>query len=509
MTSQRPPGSSRGRPSQDGALRMVPLYVNLRSGCEDPLYCLQGRPCGRPPAAAVLAPAATRQSPGHRPHRHRSRHRHRTLIDTSSSPGFGHAKEKGPDCRQQRRDLAGLGRVSQRPSASTRTALAAAALAEPLGEALPDGRAGLLGDLQQEGPQRLAEDLQEESREQPPQGSSPHAGAETDQRYRLHGGTRGQRKSAPPVRDAPRRWPCLGTLRRLQPNSVNRSSHRSSSLVTGAPPPVVAPKSGQSGQRRSPLARPADSRRRLLLSARAAGRQVCVPLVRAGSVGHREPLVLGGHERSTSANQHRRSEALHRLDLGRRSSPALGSNPTSGPKAAQVGDRMALSSWWPAAAGSSGRWPILTESMTDVARSGWSHWRTISEGSTNSISKEMKTKPPHNELGRRDHDRRPGLACRGQQKGSPCQARSMTRSAAAPRERSVPGPRLVYTPSEPSGSQRSPAVSSSRSFAQVVGAILGKQARGQNPDKDEVGGSSPPRPTIWPLTSRNASVLLD
>jgi hypothetical protein len=29
----------------------------------------QGRPCGRPPAAAVLAPAATRRSPGSRPHR--------------------------------------------------------------------------------------------------------------------------------------------------------------------------------------------------------------------------------------------------------------------------------------------------------------------------------------------------------------------------------------------------------------------------------------------------------
>jgi hypothetical protein len=72
------------------------------------------------------------------------------------------------------------GCVSQRASASVRTALAAAALAEPLGEALPDGRASLLGDLQQEGPQRLAEDLQEASREQPPQGSSPHAGAETD-----------------------------------------------------------------------------------------------------------------------------------------------------------------------------------------------------------------------------------------------------------------------------------------------------------------------------------------
>jgi hypothetical protein len=57
------------------------------------------------------------------------------------------------------------------------------------------------------------------------------------------------------------------------------------------------------------------------------------------------------------------------------------------------------------------------------------------------------------------------------------------------------GPRLVHTPSEPSGSQRSPAVSSGRSFVQVAGAILRKQARGQNPDKDEVPGSSPGRPT--------------
>jgi hypothetical protein len=51
------------------------------------------------------------------------------------------------------------------------------------------------------------------------------------------------------------------------------------------------------------------------------------------------------------------------------------------------------------------------------------------------------------------------------------------------------GPRLVHTPSEPSGSQRSPTVSSSRSFAQVAGAILRKQARGQNPDKDALLGA--------------------
>ena len=43
------------------------------------------------------------------------------------------------------------------------------------------------------------------------------------------------------------------------------------------------------------------------------------------------------------------------------------------------------------------------------------------------------------------------------------------------------------SPSEPSGSQRSPAVSSGRSLAQVAGAILRKQARGQNPDKDGAG----------------------
>jgi hypothetical protein len=66
-----------------------------------------------------------------------------------------------------------------------------------------------------------------------------------------------------------------------------------------------------------------------------------------------------------------------------------------------------------------------------------------------------------------------------------------------------PGPRLVHTPSEPSVSQRSPAVSSSRSFAQVAGAILRKQARGRNPDKDEVPGSSPGRPTIPFLTCDN------
>jgi hypothetical protein len=40
------------------------------------------------------------------------------------------------------------------------------------------------------------------------------------------------------------------------------------------------------------------------------------------------------------------------------------------------------------------------------------------------------------------------------------------------------------------GTERSLAVSSGTSFAQVAGAILGKQAPAQNPDKDEVPAST-------------------
>lgn len=56
----------------------------------------------------------------------------------------------------------------------------------------------------------------------------------------------------------------------------------------------------------------------------------------------------------------------------------------------------------------------------------------------------------------------------------------------------------------PIGTQRFATVSSGTSFAQVAGAILRKQARVQNPDKDEGGSSSPPRPTIRLLSSENA-----
>jgi hypothetical protein len=45
------------------------------------------------------------------------------------------------------------------------------------------------------------------------------------------------------------------------------------------------------------------------------------------------------------------------------------------------------------------------------------------------------------------------------------------------------------------GAERFVAVSSGTSFAQVEGAILRKQSRVENPDKDEVPGSSPGRPT--------------
>ena len=51
------------------------------------------------------------------------------------------------------------------------------------------------------------------------------------------------------------------------------------------------------------------------------------------------------------------------------------------------------------------------------------------------------------------------------------------------------------------GTEWSVTVSSGTSFAQVAGAMLGEQDRVQNPDKDEAGGSSPPRPT----TSKNTT----
>jgi hypothetical protein len=74
----------------------------------------------------------------------------------------------------------------------------------------------------------------------------------------------------------------------------------------------------------------------------------------------------------------------------------------------------------------------------------------------------------------------------GSRRGSALPGKVRDAERRCPRVRGVPGPHLVHMPSDPSGSQRSPAVSSGRSLAQVAGAILRKQGRGQNPDKDEI-----------------------
>jgi hypothetical protein len=64
--------------------------------------------------------------------------------------------------------------------------------------------------------------------------------------------------------------------------------------------------------------------------------------VRAGSVRRREPLVLGGHQRSRSASKNRRSQGVRRHDLGRRTAwdrvRASHPSPPSG-WAASRGDR--------------------------------------------------------------------------------------------------------------------------------------------------------------------------
>ena len=57
---------------------------------------------------------------------------------------------------------------------------------------------------------------------------------------------------------------------------------------------------------------------------------------------------------------------------------------------------------------------------------------------------------------------------------------------------------VVHIGPQSIGTERFVAVSSGISFAQVAVAILQKQALVQNPDKDEAGGSSPPRPTTGP-----------
>jgi hypothetical protein len=166
-------------------------------------------------------------------------------------------KKKAPTAGSSDGTLAGWGCVSQRALASTRTALAAATPAEPLGEALPDGRAGLLGDLQQEGPQRLAEDLQEVSHEQPPQGSSPHAGAETDKRYRLQWVEPGNEKAPRMCETLRVGGPLWAHSDVYMPKCEDRSSRGQVSWSTAVDLPAVAAESGQFGHRTSPPSSPA------------------------------------------------------------------------------------------------------------------------------------------------------------------------------------------------------------------------------------------------------------
>jgi hypothetical protein len=174
------------------------------------------------PAAAPGRPRAGQRRdgpPGHRPHRPPQPAPTPHLIDTLSSTGrgldspvSGMPKRKAPTAGSSDGTLWGLGCVSQRTSTSTRTALAAAALAEPLGEALPDGRAGLLGDLQQKarsGSQRISNRHPASSHHK----DRVHTLAPRPTRgIGFKGGT-GATKSAPHARGAPRRWSCLGTLR--------------------------------------------------------------------------------------------------------------------------------------------------------------------------------------------------------------------------------------------------------------------------------------------------------
>jgi hypothetical protein len=59
-------------------------------------------------------------------------------------------------------------------------------------------------------------------------------------------------------------------------------------------------------------------------------------------------------------------------------------------------------------------------------------------------------------------------------------------------------PGLVSSGPHAIGTEWYATVSSGTSFAQVADGILREQARVQNPDKDEVTGSSPGRPTNRP-----------
>jgi hypothetical protein len=85
----------------------------------------------------------------------------------------------------------------------------------------------------------------------------------------------------------------------------------------------------------------------------------------------------------------------------------------------------------------------------------------------------MKSTPVRASSPRSKGRPRAGWLVEGSGEGAPLSGRVRDAQRHCPRAGDA-GPRLVHTPSEPSGSQRSPAVSSGRSFAQVARAILGK-----------------------------------
>jgi hypothetical protein len=189
-------------------------------------------------------------------------------------PGFGHAKEKGPDCRQQRRDLAGIGArqsagVSVDSNGACRGGSGGAAgrgasrwPSRPAWRS-PAGRRAAVRRGSPRGIPRVATTGIESTRWRR---DRPEVSASTVEP--------GQRKSAPPVRDAPRRWPCFGhtPTTTAQLLSIGQAIGQVSwSTAVGLP--AVAAASGQSDHRRSPPGSPAaGSRRRIPRHKRSAGK---------------------------------------------------------------------------------------------------------------------------------------------------------------------------------------------------------------------------------------------
>jgi hypothetical protein len=123
-------------------------------------------------------------------------------------------------------------------------------------------------------------------------------------------GTHGQRLG---VRDL------AGSLSRLVAGSLGLHFKQEvgwSRLVSALPCPAGRSIPGRAGPERCRRPRPDGT-----------GAGLRVALVRAGSVRHREPLVLGGHEQSRPVDENRRSAHLHVQVLGKHSTATAGSSP--------------------------------------------------------------------------------------------------------------------------------------------------------------------------------------